>query len=87
MNSLPVSMTATIPQEFYYIVGFLIISQLGTIVAFYKNKTETAYKAGYRDAQVDAGIKDAKDTAVRAHKRDDEQDKKIDAMILSRGIK
>lgn len=57
------------PKEFYYVVGFLLVTNVGTVFAFLKNQKKDAYEQGKRDAQVDAGIKDAKECAVRAHKR------------------
>lgn len=56
-----------LPTSFYIAVGFLVIANLGTIgtmLAF-------IFKAGMFVADTKAGIKESKETAVRAHKRID----------------
>ena len=56
-----------IPPSFYAIVGALIVANIGVIITF----ITFIFKAGMFVANTKAGIKDAKDSAVRAHKRID----------------
>lgn len=56
-----------IPNSFYALVGFLLITNfatLGSLVVF-------IFKVGMFVSETKLGIKDAKDTGVRAHKRID----------------
>lgn len=56
-----------IPTVFYAVAGFVVLTNLGlglTVLGF-------IFKAGGFVAETKLGIKDAKDTGVRAHKRID----------------
>ena len=56
-----------LPSSVYLVVGIMVIGNLtvlGTIIAF-------IFKSGIFVAETKAGIKDSKETAVRAHKRID----------------
>lgn len=55
------------PSWAYTIVGVLILSNLGVIITF----ITFIFKAGQFVARTDHGIKEAKDAAIRAHKRID----------------
>lgn len=66
-----------IPQSMYTIIGYLVVAQLTTIVGVLAWGIKSAYKHGYEKATTDLGIKDAKETAVRAHKRIDVVEAKI----------
>lgn len=60
-------MEAQIPTAFYTLVGTLVLSQfgvLGALIVF-------IFKSGMFVADTKSGIKNAKDTAVRAHLRID----------------
>lgn len=61
----------------YKAIGGIIFVNFGTIVTFGFWIVKQAYKSGYEKATIDLQLKDAKDCAVRAHKRDDEQDKEL----------
>lgn len=60
-------MDAHIPQSFYIIVGVLVVANFSSLIAI----ITFIYKAGMFVAETKSGIKDAKDSAVRAHKRID----------------
>lgn len=64
-----------IPTSFYIMVGALVIANIGTLGAF----VTFIFKAGMFVATTKAGIKDAKETAVRAHLRIDDLKKGVDA--------
>lgn len=67
MTDIPVNL----PNNFYVIVGVLLIANAGvilTLLAF-------IFKAGMFVSDTKAGIKDAKESAVRAHKRIDHLEK------------
>lgn len=62
-----------LPQNFYIAIGALVICNIGvliTIITF-------IFKAGMFVANTKTGIKDAKDSAVRAHKRIDSVESQI----------
>ena len=73
MTPVAVEATAQIPAIFYYVVGILILSNLGAIVSL----LVFIFKAGMFVAQTKAGIKDAKDCAVRAHTSIDKIEAKL----------
>ena len=56
---------AEIPVGLYYLIGVMVISNLGTIGAL----ISFIFKAGKFVANTEKGIENAHDTAVRAHKR------------------
>lgn len=56
-----------LPASFYATVGILTVTNLATLVTL----LTVIFKAGFFVAETKTGIKDAKDTAVRAHKRVD----------------
>lgn len=56
---------AALPKEFYYIVGFLIFTNLGSILTV----AMVALKAVWWTAKADSRIDKAQDTGNRAHKR------------------
>jgi hypothetical protein len=60
-----------IPAAFYYIVGTLIVANIASVLTV----LTFIFKAGMFVADTKAGIKDAKDTGVRAHLRIDVIDK------------
>lgn len=56
-----------IPNSFYALIGFLLVTNfatLGSLIVF-------IFKIGMFVSETKTGIKDAKSTAVRAHKRID----------------
>jgi fructose-specific phosphotransferase system IIC component len=57
----------TLPTSFYTLVGTLIVANIGTIIAVFV----FIFKAGIFVAETKSGIKDAKDSSIRAHKRID----------------
>lgn len=57
-----------IPSEVYYVVGALLIANVGTIVTI----IFAALKVVWWAAKADSRISEAKAMAVRAHKRLDE---------------
>jgi len=56
-----------IPPSVYYIIGTMVLANVGTIIAV----ISFIFKAGMFVSDTKLGIKDAKDTGVRAHKRID----------------
>lgn len=56
-----------IPQSVYILVGTLIIANIGTVITV----LTFIFKGGMFVAETRTGIKDAKETSVRAHKRID----------------
>jgi hypothetical protein len=56
-----------IPTSVYVIVGTLIVANIGTIMTV----LTFIFKGGMFVAETRSGIKDAKEAAVRAHKRID----------------
>lgn len=59
--------TPEIPQSVYILVGTLIIANIGTVITV----LTFIFKGGMFVAETRTGIKDAKETSVRAHKRID----------------
>lgn len=57
-----------IPTSVYVVVGTLILANIGTILTV----LTFIFKGGMFVSETRAGIKDSKDTAVRAHLRIDE---------------
>lgn len=60
-------MDQQIPTSFYLVVGTLVVTNLSTLIAF----IVFIFKCGMFVAETKAGIKAAKATAERAHKRID----------------
>lgn len=60
-------MESQIPTWVYVTIGTLVVSNLGSIISF----AVFIFKCGVFVADTKSGIKDAKDTAVRAHLRID----------------
>jgi hypothetical protein len=58
---------ANIPTSFYAIIGVLIVANFSSLIAL----IVFIFKAGMFVADTKAGILDAKETGVRAHKRID----------------
>ena len=56
-----------IPTSAYVIVGALVLANLGTILSV----LAFIFKAGQFVSETKIGISDAKETAIRAHKRID----------------
>lgn len=56
-----------IPHSFYYLIGSLIIANLATIGSMLM----VAFRATWWLSKLDSRVSDAKETAVRAHKRID----------------
>lgn len=61
-------MSSQIPSSFYITVGVLVLGNLTVILTL----LTFIFKGGMFVAETKGGIKDAKDTAVRAHKRIDD---------------
>lgn len=59
--------TPEIPQSVYILVGTLIIANIGTVITV----LTFIFKGGMFVAETRTGIRDAKETSVRAHKRID----------------
>ena len=59
--------TNSIPTNFYVLVGVLVVANLGVIITV----LTFIFRAGMFVSSTKAGIKDAKEAAVRAHKRID----------------
>jgi len=59
--------TSAIPTSFYIIVGVLVVANFSSLIAL----ATFIYKAGMFVADTKSGIKDAKDSSVRAHIRID----------------
>jgi len=65
---LPVKVIAAqIPNSVYIVVGTLVVANLGVILTV----LTFIFKGGMFVAETRGGIKDAKETGVRAHKRID----------------
>jgi len=58
---------AQIPTAFYVAIGILVLANLGVIISL----VTFIFKAGMFVSETRSGIKDAKETSVRAHKRID----------------
>jgi hypothetical protein len=65
-----------IPTSVFVVIGILVILNLGTIVTVVTAVVSLAFKSGKFVKGTEIGIKDAKDTGVRAHKRQDISDKR-----------
>ena len=61
------SAASLIPTSFYVVAGTLIVANISTVLTV----LVFIFKGGMFVAETKAGIKDAKETAVRAHKRID----------------
>ena len=59
--------TMQIPHSFYYLVGCLVLANVGTIGTI----AMIAFRATWWFSKLDSRVDYAKDTAVRAHKRID----------------
>lgn len=62
-----------IPTSFYVIVGTLIVANIASVITF----VTFIFKAGMFVADTKAGIKDSKETGIRAHKRIDQLEQAI----------
>lgn len=69
--------TTQIPTSAYVTVGVLILGNLTVILTL----LTFIFKSGMFVAETKVGIKDAKDTAVRAHKRIDEVEEKTEINV------
>lgn len=56
-----------LPSQFYYIVGFLIITNVGAIGSLLM----IGFKSVWWASKIDSAINEAKASAIRAHKRID----------------
>lgn len=59
-----------LPQSFYYIVGFLIITNLSAVGGLLMIGFKTVWWASKADSRID----EAKSMAIRAHKRIDKME-------------
>ena len=66
-------MDAVIPTSFYVIIGVLVVANFSSLLAL----ATFIYKAGMFVADTKSGIKESKDSSVRAHKRIDKVEDKI----------
>jgi len=64
---------ASLPKEFYYIVGFLIFTNLSSILVI----SGAALKAVWWTAKADGRIDAAKSTGDRAHQRIDKLEDRL----------
>ena len=62
-----------LPTSFYMALGILVATNVGTLFAL----LTLIFKSGMFVAETKAGIKDAKDAAVRAHQRVDKIEEKL----------
>lgn len=60
-------MTTEIPSAFYYLIGSLIVANIGAIGSM----AVVAFRATWWLSKLDSRVSEAKDSAVRAHKRID----------------
>ena len=67
MMEIPAAIKAELPPSVYIVVGVLVLSNLSLVIPI----ITFFFKAGITKATHELGIKDAKETAVRAHKRID----------------
>lgn len=65
---------AEIPASFYYVVGILVVTNLGAIGGLIM----LGAKAIWYTAKADTRIDDAKSMAIRAHKRIDKLEEESD---------
>lgn len=63
-------MSSELPASVYLVLGILSVGNLGVILSL----LTFIFKAGKFVAATEHGISDAKDTAIRAHKRIDDLD-------------
>lgn len=73
MAEIATTVQAQIPTSVYIMVGTLIVANIGTVLTV----LTFIFKGGMFVAETRAGIKDAKEAAVRAHKRVDVVEKKL----------
>jgi len=64
---------AQIPSALYYIVGIMVVTNLSTVGAL----IVFIFKAGMFVADTKSGIKDSKETGVRAHVRIDKVEENL----------
>ncbi len=64
-----------IPSEVYYIAGAIILTNVGTLVTL----TIAAFRTVWWFSKLDSRVTEAKAMAVRAHKRIDSVESRIDA--------
>lgn len=60
-----------LPNGVYYIIGTIIVANIGTILAIWIASLKMSFWAGEKLRSIDGGIAEAKNAAVRAHKRID----------------
>lgn len=63
-----------VPTSLYIVVGLLVVGNFGVIISL----LTLIFKAGMFVSMTKAGITDAKETAVRAHKRLDKFEEEIE---------
>lgn len=59
-----------IPPSFYYVAGVLIVTNVGTIISLFY----AALKSAWWLSKLDSRVADAKQSAIRAHKRIDDME-------------
>ena len=64
---------AQLPTSFYYIIGVLVVANLGTIVSM----VYAIVKAVWFFSKMDSRIDTAKDMAIRSHKRLDKLEERL----------
>jgi hypothetical protein len=65
--------TSAIPSSFFIAIGVLVLCNIGVIVTL----ISFIFKAGMFVSTTKAGIKDAKEAAIRAHRRVDNHEKEM----------
>lgn len=68
MDNETIDSFSKLPPSFYYVAGFLLLTNVGTIVSI----LFAAFKGTWWLSKLDSRVTDAKSSAVRAHKRIDE---------------
>lgn len=62
---------------FYLVAGFLLLTNIGTIVAVLKDKAKENYNKGYQDGKLEKNLERIENKADLAHNRIDKLKKTI----------
>lgn len=78
-----------VPSWVYYTIGFVIVMNFGTILGIIWGALKVSWFLSAKNSEFTYGIADSKETAVRAHKRQDgteqdlkAQERRIDGLEL-----
>lgn len=65
--------------HFYFIAGFLLLTNIGTIVAVFKDKIKESYEKGAKDKEIEKNFEAHMHKIDKAHERIDRMKEKYES--------